>query len=202
MIPGQESRPAGRSITIAEIQTMAREQKLAGENDEMLRRLLAFCAGRHKDWPNEIETNFAIQALRDEIQRRELCKQAEATRREAKQMHEAAVAAQAEIRDSITRMHRNPHWTLTPAFWIGLATLVVSLGIFVIATLAWFYPREPILRFPAPPPAATTRTNDAGSPATSSNAKLSPPASRPGLRILQSTNSVGLPMNATADPAP
>lgn len=59
----------------------------------------------------------------------------EQEKRMAERHHQEALNAMGALKGSVQQLE-NPHWTLTPTFW-------VSFVILLVAVLSWLFPREP-----------------------------------------------------------
>ena len=100
-------------------------KKSKDELHEMLRLLHTF-----KSSQADSRTDITITAVENELAR----KGNEEVTKQALALHNELMREQRELKASIESL-KEPHWTLTPAFWIAVAILIVAI-------LAWIFPRE------------------------------------------------------------
>jgi len=71
---------------------------------------------------------------------------------------------QQAIRAELALRSAAPHWSQTPAFWVGVVGTVVGIGAFIMACLAYWKP-QPVPQVPAlPVPTPTTQVEPAKPP--------------------------------------
>jgi hypothetical protein len=125
-------------MTVNEIIQLAKQGNLSDKTEGGLMSMLECLVNYKSSNPKDLQAEFAINRIRDELAVRPFNK----AHQELLTKHKELVSSVEDVTKSVKGLSK-PHWTLTPAFWVSVAAMLFAAIASAPIILNWFQKQKP-----------------------------------------------------------